>query len=658
MKLLPTQFRLPRAIAFFSLVVGILLIILVSVMAFFQVGRSFEIIQKDIIEHEITELSLAVQTFLKYRLAVLTDHARFPILTQGVMQPETLQANLIDFMGGLSILGKKSQLVLLDFKGRGIHATQEKPVFDYTGEKWLNQLLTDERKEYVGISKKHGAFFWRIAVPVMYADLTEGILVAELDISEFKEYQNISQVAHHYQIELISNNMTVASFGPSLHGKYQEFPVQNMDLTLRYRLDRTGVNQERSNLIIEITIGILATVSLVIIISLSLADRLYVRPLLQLRQLVHNSTTDRGTNHIPTTQKLKEISALAEDFNWMLDQRNSREEDLIIARNNLELRVQERTKELQSSQEALQKINDNLELEVQSRTRELEHVHSQLAMQEKMASVGQLAAGIAHELNNPINFVRTNFAALMDNFSDLLKLFPEYQRFLEKAEKDAMWQNKIAEVRTLEEKLNISFLTSDIPVLFDESEQGFQRIAKIIKSMRDFSRVDQLGELAWVNINKGIEDTLVIARHEYKYHATIETHLGDIEDVYCSLEQLNQVFLNLIVNSAHAIAAMGEEKKGYISITTWQDTTHVFCEFKDNGPGIPQEHRNRIFEPFFTTKPPGQGTGLGLSISYDIVVRKHHGQFLLECPEGGGTIFTLSLPKKPREDIPITRQEV
>ncbi|MCP3888285.1 MAG: hypothetical protein GY702_05350, partial [Desulfobulbaceae bacterium] len=155
MKILPAQFRLPRAITFFSLAVGILLIILVSVMAYFQVGKSFEKMQKDIIEHEIAELSQAAQTFLQHRLAVLSDHARFPILTQGVMQPETLQANLVDFMEGLSILGEKSQLALLDYKGRDIHSTQEKPVFNYTGEQWLFQLLSGERKEYVGISIKN-----------------------------------------------------------------------------------------------------------------------------------------------------------------------------------------------------------------------------------------------------------------------------------------------------------------------------------------------------------------------------------------------------------------------------------------------------------------------------------------------------------------------
>jgi len=162
--------------------------------------------------------------------------------------------------------------------------------------------------------------------------------------------------------------------------------------------------------------------------------------------------------------------------------------------------------------------------------------------------------------------------------------------------------------------------------------------------MRDFSHVDHTGSLTWFDINKGIADTLVIARNVYKYHADVQTDLGDLPEIQCLPEQINQVLLNLVVNSAQAIAEKPEGGKGLIAIRTWREDNNVCCQIADNGPGIPAAIRSRVFEPFFTTKAPGQGTGLGLSISYDIIVHKHRGKLVVDCPETGGTVFTLRLP--------------
>ncbi len=298
----------------------------------------------------------------------------------------------------------------------------------------------------------------------------------------------------------------------------------------------------------------------------------------------------------------------------------------------------------------LHRANEFLEQRVQDRTQKLKDLHSQMIMQEKMASIGLLAAGMAHELNNPINFVRTNFATLKDNFSDLIGLYKDYQHLAENAQKHTQLIDHIQKINLLEKNINLSFLMSDIPLLLKESEEGFDRIAKIVQSMRNFSRTGKEKSRTWININKGIDDTITIARNEYKYHADVITDLGDLPDIYCFPEQLNQVFLNIIVNSAQAIAAMDRQEKGSITVSTWKEENHVFCKIQDNGPGIPQEILSRIFEPFFTTKDPGQGTGLGLSISYDIIVQKHHGKVDVNCPVEGGTIFTISLPFEPQEE--------
>jgi len=261
-----------------------------------------------------------------------------------------------------------------------------------------------------------------------------------------------------------------------------------------------------------------------------------------------------------------------------------------------------------------------------------------------MVSVGQLAAGIAHELNNPINFVHTNFATLAENFTDLSELLQDYRRLADgdDARQDA--SARIAAIRAKEKSLQIDYILEDIPALFSETENGFKRVTGIIQSMRDFTRTDQTGGRVYFDLNKGIRDTLIIARSEYKHCANVQTDLGNLPEVPCQPGQINQVLLNLIVNCAHAIAAKPKGGNGLITIRTWCDGNHVICQISDDGPGIPAAVRSRVFEPFFTTKPPGQGTGLGLSISYDIIVHKHRGKLELDCPESGGTVFTLSLP--------------
>ncbi len=306
--------------------------------------------------------------------------------------------------------------------------------------------------------------------------------------------------------------------------------------------------------------------------------------------------------------------------------------------------------DLKQVEEELRRTNETLEERIRERTRDVEHLHSQMLLQEKMASVGQLAAGIAHELNNPINFVRTNFATLTENFTDLSEVLGDYRRLGDGPRTCNDTATAIAAIRSKEERLQVGYILEDIPALFSESERGFERIASIIKSMREFSHVNHSGEMTPFNINKGIRDTLVITRHLYKYNADVQTDLGDLPDVLCLPGQINQVLLNLIVNSTHAIADIPGGGKGRISIRTWHEDGSILCRISDNGPGIPAEIRSRIFEPFFTTKPPGRGTGLGLSISYDIIVNKHRGSMVLDCPESGGTQFTITLPVENRTE--------
>ncbi|UZJ37513.1 PAS domain S-box protein [Prosthecochloris sp. SCSIO W1103] len=302
------------------------------------------------------------------------------------------------------------------------------------------------------------------------------------------------------------------------------------------------------------------------------------------------------------------------------------------------------------AEEKLRELNQTLEERVQERTRELEITHQQMILQEKLASIGQLAAGLAHEINNPVNFVRLNLATLKEDLGDLQSILEEYRTVSRQAKAGKLSPDSFAKIDTIEKELDIDALIDELPEIFAESERGFERIGTIIESMRNFSFRHDIDERVLFDLNKGIRDTLVIARNEYRYHANVETLLGKIPQVLCNPEQLNQVFLNLIVNSAHAIASLKQEEKGTITIETGHDNQNVYCHIKDDGPGIPEEIQHRIFEPFFTTKEPGSGTGLGLSISYDIIVHKHNGQLTVNCPPQGGTVFTIALPLEPQTE--------
>ncbi len=309
--------------------------------------------------------------------------------------------------------------------------------------------------------------------------------------------------------------------------------------------------------------------------------------------------------------------------------------------------IRDVTERKQAEQELFQ-LNQTLEERIAERTRELEMMHQQVILNEKLASIGQLAAGIAHELNNPLNFIKINFATQKENFIDLLLLVNLYREITEKIElMGGFLVAEVQQLRRMEAELAIDMLLGDIPKIFSDSNSGIERMTTIINSMRSFSMSHAPDERVSFDVNKGIRDTLILARHEYRDVAEIETLLDEVlPGIYGNPEQISQLFLNLIVNSAHAIKSQHRSSQGKITIHTWFDSSHVFCSIADDGPGIPEEIRKNIFNPFFSTKEPGKGIGLGLSICYDIVVNKHRGTLSVECPAAGGTVITIGLPSR------------
>ena len=275
------------------------------------------------------------------------------------------------------------------------------------------------------------------------------------------------------------------------------------------------------------------------------------------------------------------------------------------------------------------------------------NLESQLFHSEKMASIGQLAAGVAHEINNPVGYVSSNLHTLGEYQADVEKLIAGYQearkdmqRILGNGFKDDQLSAKIRKLEVLEEEIDLTFLLEDWPLLIGQCQEGMHRIKDIVVDLKDFAHPgDQKKQTA--DINKCIRSTLNIVWNELKYNSVIIEDLGDIPEIECYPQQLNQVFMNLLVNAAQSI-----ETKGKIKIRTRQVEDVVEISVSDTGCGIPESSLSAIFDPFFTTKPVGKGTGLGLNVAYNII-QKHRGRINVASKVGQGTTFTIRLPFTP-----------
>ena len=350
-------------------------------------------------------------------------------------------------------------------------------------------------------------------------------------------------------------------------------------------------------------------------------QRVISTPILDLAQAARLVSARRDYSIRAVRQNDDELGRLVDDFNNMLA-------------------------EIQRQDSELKQFRDHLQEEVTARTADLLAAEVELRQSQKLESVGRLAAGIAHEINTPIQFIGDNTRFLEDAFAAFRTVLEKSQAVVDCAALgDAVSPDLVKEVRQAAEAADLNYLLDETPKSLAQTLEGVDRVATIVRAMKEFAHIDRKEKSA-TDINKALQSTLTVARNELKYVAKVETDFGELPLVVCNASDINQVFLNLLVNAAHAIADVvkGSGQLGLIRVRTYLEGDTVLISIADTGSGIPENIREKIFDPFFTTKEVGQGTGQGLAIARSNVVDKHGGEITFTSEVGNGTTFYVRLP--------------
>ncbi len=526
--------------------------------------------------------------------------------------------------------------------------------------RYYDEVSTQSARNYAFTRDKKWEQRYKDVEPKLHRAIKEAIDKGEEKDREF--FSNVNKANHallemeYKSIELVNNGQTEEAIKILESNRYwDQKRIYKQGLGDYVRRGGTKYDEALSNSTEAVNLAtkqaqnllktstwsvlILGVVALILAVGagLLISRSIYV-PILKLKA----AAAEIGKGKLDTQIEIKsndEVGQLAASFKKMLNDLKKTTTSI----DNLNREIIDRKKAEESVRLAYE--------ELEKSNKELKEMQSQLVQSEKLACIGQLAAGVAHEMNTPVGFVASNFETLenyMEKIKELLQMYGELLGEIEASEKTEL-SDKANTISKSQNDMKIDFILKDLPGLFNDSREGIDRVTSIVQNLRDFSRIDPSGNPDEYNINDGVKTTLIVAQNEIKYDADIKTELSEVPLIFCKAGQINQVLLNILINASQAIKSQKRDNKGTITIKTYVTDDDVVCEISDDGPGIEPDKLPKIFDPFFTTKPIGKGTGLGLSVSYDIIVIKHNGKLIADSSVDGGTKFTIKLPLSKRE---------
>jgi len=596
---------------------SLFLITVISLMSLAMLSVMTQGLKSDLTKHYLQSneqkainLARQVDRFLDTRRIQLEAQTQSAVVKQTVMRPDSNKGLISDYFLSQSIIGKQYAQQLYDFKGEKIfssasineqHKSFSLPIRN-NSQIQANFHALYEGKNNFEIILSEDLNFWKIVLPIKYSNSIEGILVTHIPVSEMVEALDLNNILDIKLQATTSNDISIQWGVKNTLAKIR-LGASSSGIRLSYGIDVSSLNQSFSDAKKRLIYSALIIAILSTGLAIVLGRWFFVRPLERLHVFA-TELSEGADPHLEKTKRITiEIQRLSDKITDMAKKIHHRERELI------------------KSNEALK------------------HNQNTLVHAEKMAGLGQVTAGVAHEINNPIGFIMNNLTMLQEYhtfiktlLSQLLsmkeKLSPEEQKKL-KPELDA-----IADTLTQED---LEFVINDLDCITGESITGTERVKDITQGLKGYAYSGE--QTALTDINECIESTLNMVWNELKYHCTVEKSLAKLPNIECIGGQINQVLMNLFINAAHAM----DGSNGQLNIESKQTEDHIQIIVTDNGCGIKEEHLKHIFDPFFTTKPVGEGTGLGMSICYDII-KKHGGNISIQSELGVGTTITIKIP--------------
>ena len=596
---------------------SLFLITVISLMSVVMLTVMTQYLKVDLTKHYLDSnkqrainLANQIERFIDVRVIQLQSQAKNPIVQQTTMQPGANTGLIRDYFNTQSIIGKQYPQQIFDFKGDKIFCSttieEQRKVLD---NKPLPKVLILQRfhplyakETNILINLTSNLKYWEIALPVQYGESIEGVLVSYISVNEMANTLGLNNISD-IQISATANNDIEVKWGARKINSLTELPKSQTGIRLTYGINASSLNNSFTKARNRLILSSVFIAFFAIGFAFIMGKWFFVRPIERLQSFA-NAVSKGSSPHLKKTKRITiEIQQLSDQITDMAK------------------KIQLREKSLVESNEALKRNQDTL-------------VHS-----EKMAGLGQVTAGVAHEINNPIGFIMNNLTMLQEYNTFLKTLISQLFTLKDKLseEEQKRLHNELNDIAITLQQEDLDFVINDLDCITGESITGAERVKEIIQGLKGYTYSGEKGSL--IDINECVESTLKMVWNELKYHCTVDKDLEPLPLLECMGGQINQVLMNLFVNAAHAMTG----KNGLLYIQTKCHKNNILIKVTDNGCGIPTTNLKHIFDPFFTTKPVGEGTGLGMSICYDII-KNHGGDIKVHSRIDEGTTFVITLP--------------